>query len=189
MLCWNCQTEPTKYRCPRCGTRTCSLQCCKSHKSKTSCSGIRSNSSHVPSAEYTDLHLSRDFRFLEDVVRNIDSSARVVHSIQGKGKNAKLRQLMRGLVEACRQRGTKLILGPIALSASQENTSRIKIDRKRKASNQEGRCDPKIHWRVKWHFMDSSPSLVYTDTAVSEERNLGELVMRFIDNTWPANSS
>ena len=34
-LCENCQNDESKYRCPACGTRTCSLACTKAHRDST----------------------------------------------------------------------------------------------------------------------------------------------------------
>lgn len=60
---------PSKYTCPGCGARTCSLQCSKSHKANSGCSGERNKVAYVPMKEYTWGSMMNDYVFLEEMGR------------------------------------------------------------------------------------------------------------------------
>ena len=51
-LCECCNKNPFKYKCPRCAFKSCSLDCSKTHKIKTGCSGERSKTHYVPLKQY-----------------------------------------------------------------------------------------------------------------------------------------
>eukprot|EP00906_Rhabdomonas_costata_P031033 RCo043865 len=68
-LCEVCQGNPSKYRCPRCGLRTCSVPCIKSHKKSSGCDGQFPASLPMPIKEMTDETLANDYRFLERATR------------------------------------------------------------------------------------------------------------------------
>lgn len=55
--CEVCNAQPSKYRCPGCQARTCSLPCVRQHKEDTGCSGKRDRLAFVPLKEFTDRHL------------------------------------------------------------------------------------------------------------------------------------
>ncbi|RIA87422.1 hypothetical protein C1645_777331 [Glomus cerebriforme] len=74
--CQNCDINTWKYICPNCNFHSCSLECCKSHKEKYSCDGIRSKVKFVPIEQYGYEDLMSDYVFLEDVSRTIDSAHR-----------------------------------------------------------------------------------------------------------------
>ena len=52
-LCEGCKKQPFKYKCPRCSFKSCSLDCSKTHKIRTGCSGERSKTHYVPLKQYT----------------------------------------------------------------------------------------------------------------------------------------
>lgn len=56
-LCGVCQTDPSRYCCPGCGVRTCSLACVKEHKTSTECSGKRNRTEFVPLSDFSDREL------------------------------------------------------------------------------------------------------------------------------------
>ncbi|KAL7675344.1 hypothetical protein ACOME3_001605 [Neoechinorhynchus agilis] len=67
--CSICQNELSKYRCPSCGTPTCSLKCCERHKIQTGCSGKVSRLP-PPIKSRSDLKedvLLKDERFFEEI--------------------------------------------------------------------------------------------------------------------------
>ncbi|RUP44553.1 hypothetical protein BC936DRAFT_149300 [Jimgerdemannia flammicorona] len=88
--CEQCHVRFSKYRCPRCSVRTCSLACSKSHKAATGCSGERSKNHFVPISKYghqdmmsdsfTSFHpisyMPTDYVFLEDLSRTTDTLTR-----------------------------------------------------------------------------------------------------------------
>ncbi|KAH8583645.1 box C D snoRNA 1 [Cryptosporidium sp. chipmunk genotype I] len=89
--CENCNND-YKYKCPACNTKSCSLECINSHKSKTGCdgNGIKKHiEKNIVISQYNSDDMWRDFNFLEDVRRRILNASRD----QGKGINAENRTI------------------------------------------------------------------------------------------------
>lgn len=55
--CEVCKETDAKYCCPRCNTRSCSLGCCKKHKTDNNCNGERNKTAYIPITEFTDGNL------------------------------------------------------------------------------------------------------------------------------------
>jgi len=69
-LCSICHIEAPKYKCPRCGVRTCSLACVRKHKSWASCSGDRDPAAFVPRTQLrTDAGVDHDYNFIAGIER------------------------------------------------------------------------------------------------------------------------
>lgn len=87
--CEICNTEVAIYRCPRCYIRTCSLLCCREHKTKEKdessgeliCNGKRDRTKFCSLKGFTDAQLASDYHFLEDVMSSATSSKRLYQSI------------------------------------------------------------------------------------------------------------
>ena len=56
-MCEQCGAEESKYTCPGCQHRTCSLACVKQHKAASGCSGKRDRLAFVPLKDFDDRHL------------------------------------------------------------------------------------------------------------------------------------
>lgn len=71
-LCAICSTEESRYTCPRCHIRTCSLACSTKHKALgAGCSGVRNKAAYVPPNQYGYMALMDDYVFLEEVGRKV----------------------------------------------------------------------------------------------------------------------
>ncbi|KAL2157757.1 hypothetical protein VTH06DRAFT_5025 [Thermothelomyces fergusii] len=69
-LCSICRTEPPKYRCPRCGVRTCSLPCVQKHKVRADCDGVRNPRAFMPLKQLkTPAGVDHDYNFLTSIER------------------------------------------------------------------------------------------------------------------------
>ncbi|WVF70768.1 hypothetical protein IAT40_005562 [Kwoniella sp. CBS 6097] len=64
-------SNPPKYTCPRCSTKTCSLPCSKAHKTQESCSGVRDPAAFVSLKEYGQGVWSDDYKWLEEGRRKV----------------------------------------------------------------------------------------------------------------------
>lgn len=53
-MCEVCGDQPSKYRCPGCDKRTCSLPCSRKHKEDSGCSGKRDRLKYVSLEEFDD---------------------------------------------------------------------------------------------------------------------------------------
>jgi len=74
--CEICLEEQSKYTCPGCTMRTCSLDCVLTHKEKTGCSGQRNTTSFVARTDFNNIHLLNDYRLLEEATRIADNAHR-----------------------------------------------------------------------------------------------------------------
>ena len=85
-MCDVCGEVERRYCCPRCGAMTCSLGCCKQHKSDTGCSGRRDRTGFVGMRAFGEQELRSDFHFLEDAAVEVDRAkrARYRDSVSGK---------------------------------------------------------------------------------------------------------
>ncbi|KAK4246955.1 hypothetical protein C7999DRAFT_14982 [Corynascus novoguineensis] len=69
-LCSICHTEPPKYKCPRCGVRTCSVPCIKKHKARADCDGVRNPRAFLPLKQLkTPAGIDHDYNFLTSIER------------------------------------------------------------------------------------------------------------------------
>ncbi|KAL2002854.1 hypothetical protein VTN02DRAFT_5751 [Thermoascus thermophilus] len=74
-------TNPPKYRCPRCSTRTCSLPCTRRHKTWSQCSGVRDPAAYVRRSDLaTPAAFDRDFNFITAIERRLERAERDVEN-------------------------------------------------------------------------------------------------------------
>ncbi|KAK1803777.1 hypothetical protein P4O66_020794, partial [Electrophorus voltai] len=74
--CDTCDGQEAKYRCPSCLKYSCSLACVKQHKLVIGCSGVRDQTAFVPLAQFEEINLLNDYRFLEETARVADMPRR-----------------------------------------------------------------------------------------------------------------
>lgn len=55
--CEVCAEQPSKYTCPGCARRTCSLPCSKRHKEESGCTGKRDRLKYVSLQDFDDRQL------------------------------------------------------------------------------------------------------------------------------------
>ncbi|KAF6148552.1 hypothetical protein GIB67_042511 [Kingdonia uniflora] len=150
-ICNECNLNPSKYTCPGCSLRSCSLPCVKSHKQRTSCMGKRPRSEFVPFSQFDDNLLISDYNLLEEVKRVADSAQRLRNGLCGK-PYFKLPDKLRFLKNAAYRRNTKLLLLPSGMSMREKNNSWYNIKKK------------SIFWTIEWRF--HSADVVLTDHGV-----------------------
>lgn len=80
-MCEICLKNESKYKCPRCLMKTCSLNCCRQHKVNTGCSGEREKTRYVEKEEFGESLLLNDYRFLEEQSRLIDNLQRNIDQV------------------------------------------------------------------------------------------------------------
>ena len=69
--CWGCPSTP-KYKCPKCSTRSCSLDCVRRHKDEAACDGLRDKVKFMPVGQFKDMDIVNDYRLLEEVTKQVD---------------------------------------------------------------------------------------------------------------------
>lgn len=73
-LCGVCAKEPSRYKCPACGTQTCSLECLKQHKVDKNCTGKVDPARFVSWKELGEslVQVNRDYNFLTNTGRHLE---------------------------------------------------------------------------------------------------------------------
>ncbi|TID30664.1 hypothetical protein CANINC_000820 [Pichia inconspicua] len=110
--------EVSKYVCPRCQCRTCSLTCFKKHKIERSCSGKSSveREEFISKREIDENDVQRDYNFLLRMDRNVSLAKRQKIGGGGGGGSNNLR----GWIN---QRGVRVRKVPIGMSRGKNNKS------------------------------------------------------------------
>ncbi|KAI9193714.1 uncharacterized protein BJ171DRAFT_524307 [Polychytrium aggregatum] len=75
-LCEVCHATASKYKCPGCLCKTCSLPCSREHKTLTGCDGKRNRTVYVPMSEYNEDNMMSDYCLLEEIARVTDNAVR-----------------------------------------------------------------------------------------------------------------
>ena len=87
-----CKKNESKYKCPACLLRTCSLACVRTHKDVFSCSGKVDQSAFVQMKEFTLPQLKRDYNFLSEGLSMANEYRRTTSELQGR-QDRRLKQL------------------------------------------------------------------------------------------------
>ncbi|XP_031274774.1 box C/D snoRNA protein 1 [Pistacia vera] len=160
-ICEECKDKPSKYKCPGCSIRTCSLVCVKAHKQRTACSGKRNVTQFVPLSQFNDNILHSDYNLLEEMKRIAESAQRLRGKLCGYSY-FKLPFYLRSLRSAAASRRTKLLFLPSGMTKREKNQTRY--DQRKKS----------ISWTVEWRFQ--STDVVLVNHGVHEDTNLCSLI-------------
>eukprot|EP00980_Cylindrotheca_fusiformis_P023172 scaffold10199_cov146-Cylindrotheca_fusiformis.AAC.29 len=111
--CKECNEKEAIYQCPGCGARTCSVECVKSHKKRTKCSGKRNRGSFLPLSRMTDSTLRSDYFLLEEVMNRMPKRAKVDNPTRKTRK----------LLQQCERREIQLQIMPTMMERHKTNIS------------------------------------------------------------------
>lgn len=143
--CGVCGQADSKYCCPRCNVRSCSLTCCKRHKADSNCNGQRDVTAFVSLENFTDSTLCSDLAFLEEGI-GLQENA---HS-QERQRSNKDRATKRAMIlqeQAKTRSNITLRLLPGGMTRRKQNTSFYQFKTQT------------IFWRVEWLFPDCDQRL------------------------------
>lgn len=160
-LCEECKANPSKYKCPGCSARSCSLPCVKAHKQRAGCTGKRNQTQFVPLSQFDDNLLVSDYNLLEEVKRVAESAQRARTKLCGNA-HFKLPFHLNSLRSAAASRRTKLLLLPNGMSKREKN--RTRYDKRKKS----------IFWTIEWRF--HSTDVILQDHGVNENMNLYSII-------------
>ncbi|KAK9909984.1 hypothetical protein M0R45_033962 [Rubus argutus] len=161
IICQECKAKPSKYKCPGCSIRSCSLPCVKAHKDRTACTGKRNQTQFVPMSQMDDNLLLSDYNLLEDVKRVAESAQRLRNKLC-RYNNFRLPFYLKSLRGAAFSRRTKLLFLPSGMSKREKNQTRYDTRKK---------C---ITWTIEWRF--HSTDVVLIDHGVNENMNLSSIL-------------
>ncbi|KAI8074051.1 hypothetical protein BC940DRAFT_267299 [Gongronella butleri] len=161
--CQVCRQQAWKYKCPRCGRRSCSVACVKQHKADQGCSGERSKTHFVGKDAYNEGIMMSDYVYLEDVARISDNVTR--HRMQ-EYKAPKAHNLRsKALFRQARQIGIRYRVLPFGMSKHAANRSNYNAKFKQ------------IFWTMEFLFPDAG------NKRVLDHGNLGDRTLRqVLDN-------
>lgn len=164
-ICEGCQEKPSKYKCPGCSIRSCSLPCVKAHKLSTGCNGKKQLTQIIPLSKFDDNLLISDYNLLEDVKRVADSAQRKRAKLCGDYQY-RLPLPLKNLGKAAASRRTKIIFLPTGMSKRQTNQSFYHYRKK------------VISWTIEWRF--HSTDVVLHDHRVDENTSLSSVIVNHL---------
>ncbi|KAF1831885.1 HIT finger domain-containing protein [Decorospora gaudefroyi] len=160
-LCSICNTNKSKYRCPACSARTCSLPCYKRHQQWAQCSGQRDPTKFMKKSQLvTPAGIDHDFNFLSGVERNLEKAEKVASTaFAGAPSEAKSKSQRAGVqfskLEAAA--GVNIIRAPQGLSRQKENKSHLSSTK---------RARQNAVWTIEW--FDHIGQRVLTETSSTQ---------------------
>ncbi|KAM1703474.1 hypothetical protein ACFX13_029316 [Malus domestica] len=160
-ICQECKEKASKYKCPGCSVRSCSLPCVKVHKLRSGCTGKRPLTNFVPLSQMDNNQLLSDYNLLEEVKRIAESAQRLRNKFW-RYNNFRLPFCLKSLRSAAASRRTKLLFLPSGMSKREKNQTRY---------DQRKKC---ISWTIEWRF--HSTDIVLTDHEVNENMNLCSVI-------------
>ncbi|KAH8677892.1 hypothetical protein BX600DRAFT_139521 [Xylariales sp. PMI_506] len=167
-LCGICHVNTPRYKCPRCGARTCSLSCVKKHKNWSSCNGERDPTVYIPPAKLrTDAGIDHDYNFLTKIERKVEQTEKILreergilpnqkqapppnkrarlHKGQSRGRTTvgdDMRPWARMALGRLRTLGISVIHQPYGMMRAKENGTSF------------NKRTGLINWQVEWVFLD-----------------------------------
>ncbi|XP_054164159.1 box C/D snoRNA protein 1-like [Oppia nitens] len=155
--CVICSNITIKYRCPKCQLKTCSLICCKSHKSRFNCDGIRDKTPYIKISEFTQQDFLSDYFFLEDVDQTLDNNCRQRRAIINSKQI--MPKWLQKLSKEARNRGTNLKIMPGGFTRRKQNTTCFMYN------------DNTINWDIELKFIHAidSKDLKNLDQLLAED--------------------
>ncbi|KAF2030132.1 hypothetical protein EK21DRAFT_112241 [Setomelanomma holmii] len=160
-LCSICNTNVSKYRCPGCAARTCSLPCYKRHQQWAQCSGKRDPTKFVKKSQLvTPAGIDHDYNFITGIERDIDKAEQGLKA-SGEGHTTSLpwsHQSQKGQTnyQHLEAAGVKVIRAPKGLSRQKENKSH-RSNKKKPGGGYS------ILWTVEW--LDHHQRRLVTETS------------------------
>ncbi|WAQ87378.1 hypothetical protein PtA15_8A282 [Puccinia triticina] len=153
--CEQCQQTASRYTCPGCGVRTCSLGCSSDHKTATKCSGKRNRVEFVQLNQYSWGRLMQDYSYLEEIHRHLAhprlaqdpaappsvAASSIAPLLPSRNSNARREFLVRKAA----LEGVRLTLMPDGMSRRKLNMTHY---------NQKKKC---MQWTVELVFRSGEP--------------------------------
>ncbi|RVD84463.1 uncharacterized protein DFL_006212 [Arthrobotrys flagrans] len=149
-LCSVCVEAESKYTCPVCTARTCSLVCSKRHKLWTSCEGQQRPGAFKSKS---DLHrpsqVAADFDFLNSIQRSLDRAA------DSHGPSRSQPPPDHRIKDICKARGLVIFPAPLQSSRASQNHTIFNSHSNR------------IIWTVEWVVNGSTVATVELDESLT----------------------
>lgn len=131
--CHICQKELSKYTCPSCSMKTCSIPCLKEHKlrdGKIVCTGkrLRDSAIFTPFSRLEEEAIKDDFFLLEETEQIISTASTTAAAVASATKH--IPQRKRRLAKFCKSLGVELVFLPSFMTRSKNNRSSLSNEKK-----------------------------------------------------------
>lgn len=164
--CEVCSKVESKYTCPKCEVKTCSLGCVNVHKKELQCDGIRDRTKFIPIRKMTENDFMSDYHFLEEATRFVELQKK--NQMTNRNQSS-LPQRKHKLRTACSKRKIFIKFFKNKFSKSQENSSYFQ-----QQTN-------KILWHVDYIFPNLG-NLKISMKNCDEDLPLGELLIKLFES-------
>ena len=166
LVCVICPKK-SRYTCPACSKRSCSVECCNKHKDMFACTGKRNVTAFVDKKSFRDVDFRIDIHFLETAQREIDVNIQAAHSVlrknvlsEQRNSNSRLNDKLNRLRAVLRKNNTELLLLPSTFERHLRNRSRC---------NKNGM----VHWSVEVQGESVYHNVCADNTWLVEFKKLG----------------
>ncbi|KAF1730003.1 putative box C/D snoRNA protein [Beauveria bassiana] len=196
-LCAICHIEVPKYKCPRCGLRSCSLACTKKHKAWSECSGARDPTTYLPPSRLrTPAGVDHDYNFLHGIERSLERAERVlvderrlvqveelrpvtVQEVRWKtGRDGRKRRVL--VTRLLREARTRQFERSLAQRLRKLNVEVICVPtgmtRQKENNTTLNRRTSRINWQVEWFVVDDGRVEATQGEAASATRFLSKVM-------------
>lgn len=204
-VCEICEKEVSKYCCPKCERRTCSLKCVKDHKNKYECDGLKGIPTAPEAADgpekYTEALFMKDYNFLENVSSYTDQLERERISLKEERSVAIDEGKRKRILEFKKiQKVGKLAelrLLPSEFSRSKKNQTHL-VDLVGVANGTENRCEEeperkssrrgKVSWTLDFVEYDNC-RLIETVFDISDDTLIKDLISKNVEKVYLKNET
>ncbi|XP_073129177.1 uncharacterized protein [Henckelia pumila] len=166
ILCEECKTKPSKYKCPGCSLRSCSLPCVNAHKQRTACTGKKPVSNSIPLSKFDDNLILSDYNMLEDVKRIAESAQRRRVKLCGN-HHFGLPFPLKSLRSAAASRRTRILFHSNGMSKREMNKTYYNNRKKF------------ISWTIEWRF--HLTGVVLIDHGIHENTTFSSVIENHLE--------
>lgn len=143
MLCQVCGKNISKYTCPACDIKTCSVDCIKRHKKETGCTGVKLKTSFVPLEKMNSQMLIKDCALLDE------ARSAVIDATSKKFPKKSKTDWQKLLDSQCQKSGITIHFLPRLMTRAVENKTRYL------------KKEDTIYWTCRFRFRNEDKEIVY----------------------------
>ena len=145
MICQVCGKNDSKYTCPACNIKTCSVDCIKRHKSETGCTGVKPRTTFVPLEKMDSSMLIKDCVLIDEVRSAVIDADANYNANFPKNKKKQWKKI---LEKECQERGITISFMPSKMDRATENKTRYRNN------------EQTIYWSCRFRFRNDDNNIV-----------------------------
>lgn len=146
--CQICTINPSKYNCPKCAIKSCSLACSRKHKEAMQCDGKREKNNFIKRKEMNLKTVFSDSLFLQEIRSSVACGTIVGRGrVQEKHHHQGAINNLKQIVKHASLNNCAVKIAPVGLKRARSNQSKFLKKRK------------EISWTIEWQFLDENEQL------------------------------